>query len=318
MNCIQSHMPPPSIRHRCLIVGYGSIGARHAKLLSQKGQEVACVTHRTNIPFRVFQKLEEAIEKVHPDLIIVSNATIDHKITWDQLNDLHYNGRVLIEKPLFANLPSNVHMPSFTAFVGYNLRFHPLVKRVKTLLEQRDIFSAQFFVGQYLPSWRPNRDWRKTYSVDVEQGGGVLRDLSHELDLALWFFGNICATAAHIGCWGKLDMNAEDCVDILAETSRCRSLSVHLDYQNLFPHRHFQIQAEGLSLFGNLLSGQLRTQVKEELFVINKNTTYVAQLDALLTEKNQELCSWQEGLEILRFIQLVERASKTRQWETAE
>ena len=40
----------------------------------------------------------------------------------------------------------------------------------------------------WLPYWRPERDYRESYSARADEGG-VLRDLVHELDYAIWAFG---------------------------------------------------------------------------------------------------------------------------------
>ena len=47
------------------------------------------------------------------------------------------------------------------------------------------------YAGQCLPTWRPESDYKNTYSAKSEKGGGVLRDLSHEIDLCLSLVGLI-------------------------------------------------------------------------------------------------------------------------------
>ena len=44
-------------------------------------------------------------------------------------------------------------------------------------------------MGQYLPDWRTNADYSKSYSASFEMGGGVLFDLIHEIDLAVNLMG---------------------------------------------------------------------------------------------------------------------------------
>lgn len=304
-----------SDRKKCLIVGYGSVGSRHASLLSARGQMVACLSSRQDIPYPVFNSLQEAVNDFRPEVIIIANRTVDHQNTWNDLVELRYSGSVLVEKPLFISFQKHHAPPPFRAFVAYNLRFHPIVRRIKELLSNRTVYSAQLVVGQYLPSWRPGTDYRNSYSAFSTQGGGVLRDLSHELDLALWLFGQWQQATAVIGRWGDLEIDSEDCADILACMENCCSLSIHLDYQNIFPRRTIAIQAEGLSIFGDLITGIMKHEKGEDTFTVERNYTYEAQLDALLTDKYNKLCSWEEGVDVLRFIDTLENSSRMRHWE---
>src|SRR5690606_29956228 len=76
--------------------------------------------------------------------------------------------------------------------VAYNLRFMPSAIRLKELLTEQivgRIHSVSIEVGQYLPDWRPATDYRKNVSACKKLGGGVLLELSHELDYLTWLFG---------------------------------------------------------------------------------------------------------------------------------
>jgi predicted dehydrogenase len=65
-------------------------------------------------------------------------------------------------------------------------------------------------VGQYLPSWRNNRDYKNTVSASRAKGGGVLRELSHEIDYLRWIFGDYVWVSARIGRLSNLDIDVED------------------------------------------------------------------------------------------------------------
>lgn len=304
------------IRQNALIVGYGSIGARHAQLLKEIGFTVACVSHRTDVPFPCFDELRAALATVDPSVVVIASKTAQHLEQCRTVAQAGYNGLVLIEKPLCAVLPTQLSAPSPQTFVGYNLRFHPVVQKIRELLCGREVFSAQFSVGQYLPSWRPGLDYRQCYSSHMAEGGGVLRDLSHELDLVLWFFGQWQRVSASMGAWGKLEIATEDTVDILAQCVSCPSVSIHLDYQNLFAHRTIAVQADGISLLGDLVRGSLRTQDGEEIFAIERNTTYIAQWqDILQNSSAAHACTWAEGVAVMHFIHAVEQASTQQRWE---
>lgn len=306
---------PPATERRCLVVGYGSIGARHAAILARLSCRVACVTRRADVPFPVFPDLSAALAGFDPELVIIATPTAGHLDACRRLEATGYAGTVLIEKPLDAHPPADGFTPSYPAFVAYNLRFHPLILRLRERLADRRIFAAQLTVGQHLPSWRPGVDYRASYSASREQGGGVLRDLSHELDLAVWLFGPWQAVTARMGAFGDLGIPVEDSVDLLLQTGACPAVNIHLDYHNRFPVRRITVQAEGTSLEGDLIRGVLRSPEGEESFSVERDTTYTAQLEALLRNDHRIPCGFTGGLEVMRLIEVAENAARRETWE---
>ena len=69
-------------------------------------------------------------------------------------------------------------------------------------------------IGQYLPDWRPGTDYRTSVSAQRALGGGVLLELSHELDMLRWIFGEVDWLSGWIGRQGALEVDVEDCVMI--------------------------------------------------------------------------------------------------------
>ena len=62
-----------------------------------------------------------------------------------------------MEKTLFSDFKVFDKTPFKQISVAYNLRFHPIIQRLKNLIEGEDVLSVQAYVGQYLPDWRPQR-----------------------------------------------------------------------------------------------------------------------------------------------------------------
>ena len=100
------------------------------------------------------------------------------------------NKFVLVEKPLFSK-PNKINIKKNKYYVGYNLRFNPIINFLKKKIKSKKIWSVNIFCGSYLPNWRNNIDYRKSSSAKKHLGGGVLLDLSHELDYVQWLFGKI-------------------------------------------------------------------------------------------------------------------------------
>jgi predicted dehydrogenase len=53
----------------------------------------------------------------------------------------------MVEKPLFAKVEHFDAKCFKKVIVGYNLRFHPLVRKLRTLLGGKRILTAQTYVG---------------------------------------------------------------------------------------------------------------------------------------------------------------------------
>jgi predicted dehydrogenase len=77
------------------------------------------------------------------------------------------------------------------------------------------VLSVRAEAGQYLPSWRPGLDYRSVVSAHRELGGGVLLELSHELDYLRWLFGEVCWVQARLARQSALQIDVEDTVHML-------------------------------------------------------------------------------------------------------
>ncbi len=117
--------------------------------------------------------------------------------------------------------------------VGYNLRFHPSIQKLKELVDAAAvgrILWAHVEAGSYLPEWRPWQDYRKSYTARRELGGGILLDGSHEIDYVTWLFGAPQDVACMAGRVSKLEVNVEDCATILLRFPDGTRADVHLDF----------------------------------------------------------------------------------------
>src|SRR3990167_1147232 len=204
----------------CLIVGYGSIGKRHADILKNMGCSVDIVTSQT-LEGKSYSTIEESFKIKAFDYVVVANPTYLHHAALIELIQQDYQGIVLVEKPLFSQMEPLPEHQIKKILVGYNLRFHELLRQVKQLLEGQKLITFSAYVGQYLPSWRKGTDYRNSYSAKKEQGGGVLRDLSHELDYTLWLCGPCLGVTAIGGHFSQLEIDSDDTYSILMKCARC-------------------------------------------------------------------------------------------------
>lgn len=301
---------------RILVIGYGSIGARHARILTEQGHEVRCVTRCTDVPYSVFSSPRTALTEFRPEMAIVSNATVDHLSTLQELADAGFKKPVLVEKPLFNSIPGA--LPNLTdVYVAYNLRFHPMIHRIRDIIAGKSLLSARFHVGQYLPDWRPGRDYATTYSANRDLGGGVLRDLSHELDLALWLTGPWQRVAALGGRFSSLAIDSDDVFSLLLSTRHCPVVSIHMDYLNRPPRRGIEINTDDLSLYADLIHGRLHVNSDVEEFLVERDASYASQLWSITQGETSHHCTYEQGMDVMRLIEAAEHSATHGAWMEA-
>ncbi len=300
-----------------LIYGCGSIGLRHAQIAASLGADILCISSQSSLPYPTIKALHELSPDDAFDLAVIATPTSLHAKHLLDLSKVPIN-KILVEKPLFANLKDldllfsdKLKEKTYTA---YNLRFHPAVQKMQEILKNKKILGIHLHVGQYLPSWRPQQDYRKNYSAYKELGGGVLRDLSHELDLACFFAGSWKRVVALVGKDSHLDIDSEDNVTVLAEHEACPQVTIHLDYLQNPVRRHIIFILEDSQLCFDFISGILTYNTKEESYICQQNTTYEKQLSAFLSNEIGFASSFKEGIQVLSYIEAIERASIYKEW----
>jgi predicted dehydrogenase len=223
-----------------------------------------------------------------------------------------------VEKPLFdkyKKIPPNKFKE---VYVGYNLRFHPIIHKLIDILVKEAIISCSVYVGKYLPFWRPKTDYKKSYSAKKNLGGGVLRDLSHELDYLNLLLGGFRRVTAIGGHFSNLNIETDDVFSLLAETKKCPVVNLEMNYVDRLGRRQILINTDRHTYKADFFNNEL--YVDEKLlkkFSLSRNYTYERQHKAVLGSSNKEkklLCSLTKGLEVMRLIVALEAAAKKSKW----
>ena len=298
-------------RFKSLIVGYGSIGRRHETVLNQLGSETAIVSGHAE---GVYRSPETGLEHFQPDYVVIANRTSEHVDTLDRLEVAGFGGDCLVEKPLSGERPKSFLAYSFRVRVGYVLRFHPLFLAAAKLLQGQGIYSIHAYAGQYLPDWRPDTDFRKSYSSHKEQGGGVLRDLSHELDYLQALAGTWCKVAALGGHFSELEINSDDTYGLLFETEHCPVINCQVNYLDQNLRRDCSIQYEGGTLHLDFIGNRLIHNGTEKLFQVERNDLFRAMHLSALDHKSKEGCTLDEGMDTVTLIEAAERSNNEHTW----
>jgi predicted dehydrogenase len=104
---------------------------------------------------------------------------------------------------------------------------------LRQALQRGDIgapVSLRSQLGQWLPDWHPDEDYRLGPSAKRESGGGVVLDLSHEIDLAVDLMGDVDAVSAVCGKFSNLEIETEDVAEITLIHKQRAISHIHLDY----------------------------------------------------------------------------------------
>jgi predicted dehydrogenase len=295
---------------KALVVGYGSIGQRHARILKELGCETAVVSRSNPKEEPCFRTVETGLAEWRPEYIVIANKTSEHHGAVQDLAAGGYTGRLLVEKPVFEKARDFPRGAFSHAAVAYNLRFHPVVAALRSALENHAINEAHLHVGQWLPDWRPAVDYRHSSSAKKADGGGVLRDLSHEIDLALLLFGPGSSLTATGGQSGKLEIETEDHYDIRLQTDRGAAVRVSLNYLDQPARRTLDVKSEAGNFQADLIKGTLTKD--GHLLVqtrVERDDTYRSQHLAMIKGDTETLCTIEDGLAVVRLIEAAERSN---------
>jgi len=298
---------------RCIVVGYGSIGLRHTKILNGLGYQVSVVSRRQIDYPDTYLDIKDAISKVQPHYIVVANETSKHEETLMKISEVGYNQKVLVEKPLFLTDSINTFNIK-EIYVAYNLRFHPLIQALYEKLQGIQVVSVQSYVGQYLPTWRPGTDYSKSYSASKEKGGGVLRDLSHELDYLQFLFGRWRAMTAMGGKFSNLEIDSEDHFSIMYNTKEVPIINLQMNYMDFMKQRFIIVNTNEKTYKADFIQNTLQINEHVIQFKNNRNDTYTLQHLAVLNNERTKLCSFGEGLDIVQMIAMAEKSSEEKVW----
>ncbi len=299
------------------VIGAGSIGSRHARILQDLKHEVVIVSSHVNSHLGTvkYKSISDALKHDQFEYVVVASKTSQHFNDLNELFNAKFTGSVLIEKPLFASSHRVAKNNFEFAGVGYNLRFHPAVLWLRGVLPQLGkISSANFYVGQYLPTWRENNDYSNSSSAKATSGGGVLRDLSHELDLAQHLFGDWTQLTACGGKFSNLEIETDDTFSILMKTKACNALSIQLNYLDRINQRNITIIGDNGTIKVDLISRKAQFNETTQSFELEPDQTYLAEHIAMITKDAATLCTFDEALAVVETIGAIEKASNKQKW----
>jgi CMP-N,N'-diacetyllegionaminic acid synthase len=305
---------------RVLIIGFGSIGKRHCGVLGKldPSAEIHLVTRQAVADLTSYRALDDVPAIDAYDYYVIASDTARH---WEQYLFLDARVRdktILIEKPVF-DLWHSVPVPANRVFTGYNLRFHPALQEARRHVNGKHVLLAVVNAGQYLPGWRPGTDYRRSYSASRRAGGGVLLDLSHEIDYTQWLLGDLTQVHAYNGKVSNLEIDSDDVMSAVGLTSSGTVVHITVDYISKKTIRQIVLHTEESTVCIDLVVNSVEVhapgaEVRRHSFgALDRDLTYESMHRDILLGGGLTACSLDEGLSVLRTVGRI-RESAGREW----
>jgi predicted dehydrogenase len=303
---------------KILIAGLGSIGQRHARnlraLLGDSADLIAyrvrglphVITERMTVDssatvegrygIRSYTDLDAALAE-RPAAAIISNPTRFHLSTAARC--LHAGCHVLIEKPLsdcddgVDELIACADRRGRVLAVGYQMRFHPVLQRLRQWLAEARIGSllrVRAEWSEFLPDAHPYEDYRESYAARRDLGGGVILSYIHEFDYLQWLFGMPSRVSTVGGRSNLLECDVEDWAVTSMQCDHDVSTELRQSFGDRRAVRACTVIGERGELHGDLLTCSIEqrdcrgsTVDRERFDAFQRNDMFLAELTAFLS-----------------------------------
>lgn len=312
------------------IIGLGSIGIKHCESLKLLGVK-KILAFRTNkgkkqIPESLLEIVEniDSLDKFkNVDAIIIANPTSLHIKTIEQI--IHLNKTLFIEKPLSEKNIDSAILNKLINYkkkiqIGFCLRYHSVIRKSKEIIDSGmlgEIYYANLQVGQFLPQWHPYTDYRTEYFSNKNLGGGAIRTLSHEIDLAQYFFGNPKSLKSFQGKVSNLEIDVDD-LSILFLKYENKIVKIEIDFLQKNPKRIGMIHGEDADLEYNIFKNTICVYNKMGEIIYQENIEsddmYAKQMEAFIGFSDKNFASLQESIIQMKIIQISEIYNEQSYW----
>ena len=264
-----------------LIVGGGSIGRRHLGNLIEAGvREITVVEPREDRRKEAQEHAKKAAGANPLTLKLVASSDEAYAA------GARYDGLVIAAPPRFhsaelrraaeAGIPIFSEKPLATdhepwdelksavalaeertkvGMVGYNYRFNLHLQQVRKLIKEGAVgrvLSVRGIFSQNLRDWHPweGLNW---FMASKAQGGGVLLEETHLVDICRWLFGEITQVMAFNGTISSLkdepNYDTDDLAEVIAHFESGAIGSIHMDLFGRYHQKELEVIGEEATLF---------------------------------------------------------------------
>jgi predicted dehydrogenase len=256
---------------RILVVGLGSIGQRHARLLAERTdieldicdmvQENRDSTMAVLLPKRVnaYSVLSEAL-KARPDMVFICVPNKFHVPIG--LQAMESGADIFVEKPVSDTIESARKLVAAAEErgrfmqVGYMLRLDEGLGKMKEIVyrgELGQLVGGRAMIGTYITLLNARSNDREV------NPNSLIVDYTHELDFIRWFFGEVIEIKAMSARLGDLKLKPHPNIfQMLFKMEGGALVQVHMDYIQFPQRRVFEIYGDQGTLSYDFMTGEIR------------------------------------------------------------
>lgn len=326
-------------KKRIVVVGTGSIGKRHARLLFERA-DIAVELCDPNL-----QILKEATNEIgnlpqhhsfdqmietRPDMVIIASP---HKFHVEQtIKALNNGSHVLCEKPMSDSLNSakKILKAKITSnqilSYGFSNHFHPGIIKIKKIIDSGqlgEILYAHFHVGTY--GTLVNSLSRYQSKVD----SAILMDYAHQPDLLYWMLGKKpSGVYAAAGTGLNLDLlSSPNALTLVLDYDTPLTSSIHLNYLQYPDRYHYEFIGDNGWIYLDLISNSItvgdrkKNTTTQEQLQFNRDCLYIAEHQAFfdaISGKRLPESPAEEALQSMIVLEAAIQSWKTKKRVTTE
>ncbi len=312
---------------RIIISGFGSIAKKHIRILKKFWPSIEIAIFKqgeilySDEFLLISKKLSSYQECINwnPNYVIIASPCTFHL---DQALFFAEKGiPTLVEKPIGSGDEPKSSIEKLLSvsqkvpiMIGYVFRHDECLEELQNILSKNNfgkIIEVESYCGSWLPDWRPNSNYKNSVSAQKHLGGGVLLELSHEIDLINYLFGPIKIKYASAQNTNLLDIDVEDIAHIHAASNACNFINLQLNFCTKPEERYLKIRFSNINITWHLNNQIIKIKKmdgEETIFYKseqNKDYKYKKQLEIFfkLTQNTvSNPCSVKDGFESLSLI----------------